>query len=419
MIALVDCNNFYCSCERVFQPRLRNRPLVVLSNNDGCIVARSNEVKAIGIAMGTPLFKAAELIRKHRIAVRSSNYALYGDMSSRVMRTLEQLCPEVEIYSIDEAFAYLDGIPGDLAELGRNLRATVLRHTGIPVSVGIGQTKTLAKIANKLAKNDLASGGVYILQDCRDEALSKLPVGDIWGIGSRYARMLNRSGIKTAADLRDASPEWVPSKMTVTGLRTMLELRGQRCIPPEMEPPPNKQIVRSRSFGRPVESLEQLTQAVALHASRGAEKLRQQHLAAEMVAVFITTNRFKDEPQYDRSVCTRLAIASDATDTIIAAALTGLRHIYRRGYRFKKAGIMLMGLIPAAGRQPVLFEELQCPQSSRTDAVLDAINRRFGPNTLRHAVMGFDNSGWAMRQSRRSPHYTTRWSELPVVKATA
>ena len=419
MIALVDCNNFYCSCERLFQPLLANRPLVVLSNNDGCIVARSNEVKALGIAMGTPEFKVRSLIRKHRIAVHSSNYTLYGDMSHRVMRTLERFSPDVEVYSIDEAFVYLDGIAADLAAYGRRLRRTVLQHTGIPVSVGIAATKTLAKVANKLAKANGENDGVFQLagREETDLALRDFPAGDVWGVGPRYERMLKRHGVTTAMALRDADPQWVRRKMTVTGLQTVLELRGQRCFAAEMQPPPNQQIVRSRSFGRPVEALEDLEQAIAMHASRGAEKLRRQKRAAGVMGVFLVTNRFRtDQPQYSNSVSLKLAIPSDATDTLIACALTGLRRIYRRGYAYKKAGVMLMDLTSAVGAAPCLFPELQQPQSSPLDATLDVANRRYGARTLQYAALGFKHP-WAMQREHCSPRYTTCWSELPVAKA--
>ncbi len=414
MIALVDCNNFYCSCERVFQPELAGRPVVVLSNNDGCIVARSNEVKALGIAMGTPLFKARDLIAKHDIAVRSSNYTLYGDMSHRVMRTLESFSPSVEIYSIDEAFLYLDGMAGDLASYAARIRATVLQHTGIPVSLGVGPTKTLAKAANKLAKH---TAGVMVIDtpESQAKALAMLDVEDVWGVGPRNSVKLRRAGIATALLLRDADLQWIRKTLTVTGVQTVLELRGQRCFAADMTPEPNQQIVRSRSFGRAVTGLEELTQAVAMHATRAAEKLRAQKSAAGLVSVFVMTNRHKASPQYSNSATLKLAIPSDATDTILAAALRGLRRIYRPGYAFKKAGVMLMDLSPVAAATPMLFAELQAPQSSPLDETLDAVNRRFGSQALRYAAVGFQHP-WSMRREHRSPQYTTQWSDLPVVK---
>jgi len=380
---------------------------------------RSNEAKALGIAMGTPIFKVRDLVREHRIAVHSSNYTLYGDMSRRVMCTLEQFSPAVEIYSIDEAFVYLDGIAGDLVDLGQHIRQTVARHTGISVSVGIGPTKTLAKVANKLAKKDLFRDGVLLLggKDAIDGALRDFSVGDVWGVGPRYGRMLKKHGITTAIALRDADLQWVRSKMTVMGLQTALELRSQRCFAAEMQPSPNQQIVRSRSFGKGVETLEDLSQAMAMHASRAAEKLRRQKLAASVMGVFIMTNRFrKDQKQYSSSVSLKLAIPSDATDTLIACALRGLRRIYKPGYVYKKAGVMLMDLSIAIGAPLSLFPELQQPQSSPLDKTLDAINDRYGARTLQYAAVGFEHP-WKMKRQFCSPRYTTRWSELPIAKA--
>ena len=414
MIALVDCNNFYCSCERVFQPDLLGRPLVVLSNNDGCIIARSAEVKALGIAMGTPLFKVRDVVRRHGIVVRSSNYTLYGDMSHRVMRTLERFSPAVEVYSIDEAFVYLD-VQVDLAAHARRLRQTVGQHTGIPVSVGIGPSKTLAKVANKHAKR---TDGVALADTParQTQMLAVLDVEDVWGVGRRLGRRLRRAGVNTALLLRDADLRWVRKQFNVTLQQTVLELRGQRCFPAEFTPAPARQIVRSRSFSRPVRDLAELEQAAAMHATRAAEKLRAQHLSAGLLGVFIMTNRLKtDQPQYSNSATLRLAVPSDATDTLIAAALRGLRRIYRTGYAFNKAGVMLMNLSSADTGQPNLFPELDQPQSSPLDATLDAINQRFGQATLRYAAVG-TNHPWAMQRNHCSPRYTTAWSDLPKAK---
>lgn len=421
MYALVDCNNFYCSCERVFQPRLAKVPLIVLSNNDGCVIARSNEVKALGIEMGVPFFQLKDTIKKHRIAVRSSNYTLYGDLSYRVMRTLEQFGPEVENYSIDESFLHLDGLQVDLVEYARQIRATVLRDVGIPVSIGIAPTKTLAKVANKLAKRDPTSGGVIALPDhaTQTEALRTFAVGDIWGIGHRYAKMLKKHEIHTALDLRGVSLDWIRQQMTVVGLRTVLELRGQPCIPLELEPAINKQIVRSRAFGCPVFSLEELEQAVAMHTSRAAEKLRDQHLAANLLSVFIRTNPFATpDPQYSNSLTIHLPVATDDTTTLIEAALVGLKHIYREKYRYKKCGIMLMDLIDRSQVQGHLFLDYNTSRQEQINTVMDQINHRYGKFCLHHGVMGEKGTQrWAMRRGHCSPSYTTRWSDLPIVKA--
>lgn len=415
--ALADCNNFYCSCERVFQPKLMDRPLIVLSNNDGCVIARSNEVKTLGIQMGQPYFKIRPQIRQHRIAVRSSNYTLYGDMSQRVLRTLETFSPEVESYSIDESFLHLTGLSVDLAEYGRLIRSTVLRHTGIPVSIGIAPTKTLAKAANKLAKR--SASGVLLLADtaAQTEALRTLEVGDVWGIGPRYAKMLNQHGIVTALDLREASLDWVRKRMTVVGLRTVLELRGQPCIALEQQPPASQQIVRSRSFGQPVTLLAELEQAIAMHASRAAEKLRLQGLAANQMSVFIATNFFiPTDPQYANNSMIRLPVATSDTATLIECGLECLRRIYREGYRYKKGGVMLTDLTPINQVQGNLFVGCDTEKQARLNTTLDAINRRFGKFTLRHAAMGIQQR-WAMRREHCSPSYTTRWSDVPLVRA--
>ena len=417
MYALADCNNFYASCERVFQPDLRNRPVVVLSNNDGCVIARSNEVKAFGIEMGTPYFKLGELIRKHNIAVRSSNYTLYGDMSQRVHSTLEQFAPEVENYSIDEAFLDLAGMKVDLVVYARDIRATVLQHTGIPVSVGIGLTKTLAKVANKLAKK--TSEGVWALLDLasQTEALARLDVGDVWGIGPSYAKMLKSHGISTAIQLRNADLKWVQQKMTVVGLRTVLELRGEVCNELELEPEASQQIVRSRSFGRAVTSLEELQESVAMHASRGAEKLRAQKLAAGVISVFIRTNPFvPNDPQYSNSTGCRLPVATADTTMLIKAALDGLGRIYCNGFRYKKSGIMFMDLCPDNQVQGNLFWQADTQKQDRLNVMMDEINHRYGKFCVRHAAMGI-NQKWAMRREFCSPCYTTRWEDLLVVQA--
>lgn len=422
MYALADCNNFYVSCERVFQPRLADRPVLVLSNNDGCVIARSNEVKALGIAMGTPFFQLQDLIRQHRIAVRSSNYTLYGDMSQRVLRTLESLAPEVENYSIDESFLHLEGLSVPEIEYARQIRATVWQHTGIPVSIGMAPTKTLAKVANKLAKRMPECGGVWALPDLatQTEALRQLPVGDVWGIGPRYATMLVQQGITTAWDLRGADLGWVRAKMTVVGLRTVLELRGQPCIPLDQEPQVSQQIVRSRAFGSPVRTLRELEEAVAMHTSRAAEKLRAQRLAAHRLNVFIRTNPFvPTDRQYANSTTLRLPVATNDTATLLEAAMAGLQQIYRPDFRYKKCGVMLLDLEGTDQVQGHLFVAYDTLRQDRLNAVLDQINRRFGKFCLHHATMGVPHASprWAMRRDHCSPSFTTRWSDLPRVRA--
>jgi len=418
MLALADCNSFYASCERVFDPRLWDRPVVVLSNNDGCVVTRSAEAKALGIAVGVPYFQIRDLVKRHGIVVRSSNYTLYGDLSSRVMAVLGRFTPRMEVYSIDEAFLDLDGMPLDrLMDYGREIRHTVLRWTGIPVSVGIAPTKTLAKVANHLAKQAPAAGGVWSLADSREQmaVLTRLDVQDIWGIGARLAMRLKRAGIATALNLREADPNRVRRVVGVVGERTALELRGLPCIGLEETPPPAKSIVRSRSFGRPVERREELEEAVATHATRAAEKLRLHRRVASALSVFVATSRFRGTP-YANLATLPLDPPTDDTARLIHAALAALRPIFREGLAYQKAGVMLGELGPRAGLTESLFDQYDCGRSERLMAVLDDVNHRLGPDTLRYAASGMERS-WHMRREHASPHYTTRWDELPVVRA--
>lgn len=418
MLALVDCNSFYVSCERVFDPRLWNRPVVVLSNNDGCVVARSAEAKALGIAAGVPYFEIRDLVTRHRVAVRSSNYTLYGDLSARVMAVLGRFTPHLEVYSIDEAFLDLGGMPADrLAECGHTIRRTVLRWTGIPVSIGIGPTKTLAKVANHLAKHAPAAGGVWRLVEAREQtvALARLDVQDVWGIGARLAARLRRAGIRTALQLREARPTHVRRLIGVVGERTALELGGLPCLGIEEAPPPAKSIVRSRSFGRPVRRREVLEEAVAAHATRVAEKLRLHRQVAGAMSVFVATSRFRGTP-YANLATVVLDPLTDDTGRLIHAALAAVRPIFRPGLPYQKAGVMLSGLEPRAGLTESLFGRYDRPRSERLMGVLDEVNRRLGPGTLRYAASGFERP-WHMRREHASPHYTTRWDELPTIRA--
>ena len=419
MFALVDCNNFYVSCERVFNASLDMQPVVVLSNNDGCVIARSNEAKALGIKMGAPFFLNRELFKKHVVRFFSSNYSLYGDMSCRVMNTLQQFTPDLEIYSIDEAFLSLNGFT-DLAHYGQVIRATVKQHTGMPVSIGIAPTKTLAKVANKIAKKDAALQGVLDLTTVEgiDSLLETVAVADIWGVGYRYAAMLQRHGIINACQLKNADDAFIQKHMTIVGLRTVHELRGESFIELEQSPPPKKAIGSSRSFGVPVEDIEELLESVSDYVSRAAEKLRRQNCAASTLQVYLTTNRFKDEPQYANCVSCTLPTPSSYTPELIACAQACLRKIYRKGYRYKKTGILLTGLTPANGLQLNLFAEHRGNFSNQKAIMraVDALNERYGRNTVQFASSGI-NKRWKMLQSYKSPCFTTRWSELPTVKA--
>jgi DNA polymerase V len=414
IFALVDCNNFYVSCERVFNPKLENRPVVVLSNNDGCVVARSNEVKALGIGMGVPAFEIADLLKKHDVEVYSSNYTLYDDMSSRVMQTLSALTPDIEIYSIDEAFLNLAGFNCSLTDYGRKIQRTVKQWTGIPVTVGIASTKTLAKIANYLAKRSSKAKGVLDLtcSPYMDKALEQVPVEKVWGIGIRSAIKLKRANIKTALDLRNASLSWIRSQFGVNGVRTVYELKGSCCYKLEDNPPTKKSICVSRMFGRPVETIEELKEAIASYASRAGEKLRQQHLAAAAETIFVTTSRFI-ENRYFNSHTVEFAVATNDTRELINAASACIDRLYRKGHQFKKCGLILTGLVSEDKVQQSLLDNIDRAKSARLMQAVDAVNARVSC-PLRWAAEGLKQN-WQVKFKRRSNCYTTRWDELPEV----
>jgi DNA polymerase V len=420
VFALVDCNNFYVSCERVFRPDLNHRPVVVLSNNDGNVVALSNEAKVLGIPFGAPFFKLSELIAGEGVAVFSSNYTLYGDMSRRVMDTLSSFSPDMEIYSIDEAFLALRGGMDAVTGKGRDIRETVMRWTGVPVSIGIAPTKTLAKLASRMVKKDGSLGGVFNITGHPhiEEILAGLDVEAVWGVGPRYGGMLRSAGVRTVRDLMLAPDHWVRKRMHITGLRTVMELRGISCLALEDAAPPKKGIVCSRSFGRPVSSLDELSEAVASYAARGAEKLRGQGGAASFLTVFIATNRFvPEDPQYSNGVTVPLPAPSSYTPLMIRTALQLLGRIYRPGFRYKKAGVMFSGIVPQWDRQLDLFRPVrETERQQRLMRVMDGVNREMGRDSLYFASQGIARA-WGMRRAYLSRRYTTRWDELPVVRA--
>jgi DNA polymerase V len=420
LYALLDCNNFYASCERVFDPALEGRPVVVLSNNDGCVIARSNEAKALGIGMGEPFFKCEKLVATHQVKVLSSNYALYGDLSGRVMEVLGRLEAEVEVYSIDEAFFRLpDDTAGSVLANGRAIRATVRRQVGLPVSIGYGPTKTLAKIANRIAKKQPEHDGVFVLPAGPelDRLLAGIEVGDIWGIGRQSTRKLATCNIGTALDLRDADPALVRRLLTVTGARTQLELRGVPCIDLAEAPAPRKSIITSRSFGHPARRLVDLREAVAAYVSIAAEKLRASGRKTRCLQVFLNTNQFREnQPQYANSRAVTLARPTSSTPELISRALALINDLYRPGYSYQKVGVIFLDLSPEHAGQGELFAPPPSPKSGELMGALDRINRRWGSETLRYAATGFTRPWWYLR-SLKSPAYTTSWQELPVVKA--
>lgn len=417
LFALIDCNNFYVSCERLFRPELHNRPVVVLSNNDGCIIARSNEAKALGIAMATPYFKVREELKRRGVTVFSSNYALYGDLSQRVMTTLREMEPQMEIYSIDEAFVSLadsDACAG--AEQATRIRERIARHVGITVSIGIGPSKTLAKVANRIAKKEACRQGIFVFPvepHKADALLADLAVDEVWGIGRRSGVKLERHGITTALQLKQTNQQWLSKQLTVTGARTALELAGTSCIKLEEAPPARRSILSSRSFKKPVDSLTQLKEAVATYTARAAVKLRARELSSGALQVFIATSRFaKDQPAYADSRTITLPTATCHTPTLISSALQALDTIFRPGLRYQKAGVMLTDLSHRGCRQANLFMR-PAPQATALMSALDHVNRRWGRNTLHYGAEGISKP-WAMRRDFKSPAYTTSWQELPL-----
>jgi len=414
MFGLVDCNNFYASCERVFNPSLNGKPIVVLSNNDGCVIARSNEAKALGIKMGVPAYQIKDLVKKHDVAVFSSNYVLYGDMSGRVMSMLAELAPEIEVYSIDEAFLNLEGIQ-DLQTLGSKIVRQVTRGTGIPVSAGIASTKTLAKVANKFAKKYPAYNRLCIIdtEEKREKALKLFEIGDVWGIGRRQAAKLEKQGVKTAYDFTQLLGSWVRKNMTVTGERTWKELRGISCIDMESAPPAKKQICTSRSFGKMVEDIDTMSEAIATHASTCAKKLRQQKSYATSLMVFIHTNNFREDlPQYWKNTIIKLPVPTNDSLEIVHYALEGLKSIFIPGYQYKKAGIIITEIVTSA--QLGLFDTVDREKREKLMQAIDKVNGEHR-HLVKLAVQG-NGRDWKLKQEQLSKRYTTDINEVLTIK---
>ena len=420
VFALVDCNNFYASCEKLFRPDLKDTPVVVLSNNDGCVVARSREAKLLGIKMGVPVFQIKSEMQRHGILAFSSNYALYADLSSRVMRTLEEMAPRVEVYSIDEAFLDLTGIESaiSLVEFGQQVRERIGHWIGISVCVGIAPTKTLAKLANHAAKKYPATQGVVDLTnpDRQRRLLALVPVDDVWGVGRRLSKRLNALGITTALDLANASPRAIREQFSVVLERTVRELNGESCIELEEIPPTKKQIVCSRSFGVKVTHFELLREAICEYATRATEKLRKEQQQAKVMTVFIRTSPFKDnEPQYSNSASGELLIPSCDTRDFIELANHLLKRIWKDGFRYAKAGVMLSDFYDPGMFQPGLFDDVSNRSNSQQlMSVLDTINQS-GAGKVFFAGQG-TKKNWSMKREHLSPAYTTRWDQLPRVK---
>jgi DNA polymerase V len=421
LIALVDCNNFYVSCERVFRPDLIGKPVAVLSNNDGCIVARSQEVKDFGVKMGVPLFQIQQLVNQHQIQLFSSNYTLYADMSARVMSTLEEFAPSLEVYSIDEAFLDLTGVcHRDPIAYAHSIRKAVFRVTGIPVCVGMGPTKTLAKLANFAAKKWKMTGGVLDLSDPvrREKLMRIVPVGEVWGIGSRTTTKLNQIGINSVWDLAIQPSKRIQTQFNIVVARTVLELNGSPCLELEEIAPDKQQIVCSRSFSRRLTEHKELSAALAEYCSRAAEKLRRQRSVAGCITVFIRTNPFNPkEPQYQRSASIKLDAATQDTRVIVATANRLLTEIYKVGYGYQKCGVQLNNIKPEASPEQIeLFDFIDngLHENRPLMTVVDQINRRF-PKSISVAATGVDKS-WKSKADRVSQRYTTDWRELVKVR---
>jgi DNA polymerase V len=419
MFALVDCNNFYCSCERAFDPRLEGRPVIVLSNNDGCAISRSEEAKRLGIAMASPAFMMKDLLEKHDVAVFSSNYTLYGDMSNRIMETLAAFVPKIECYSIDEAFLDLREIgQSDLLQLGFRIRRTIRKNIGIPVSIGMAPTKTLAKMANRYAKKNYPEAAVFwaAKTPLTEEMLKATLVGEIWGIGHQYALFLSRSGFKTAADLLNAPEDWVKTHLSVNGLRLLYELRGIPSIPWQEVKPVRKNICTSRSFGKRLSNKDRIGEALANYAASCAAKLRAEKTCCRSLRVFIQTNPHKtEESQYLRSIDIDMERASNHSGEIIKAALRGLDHIFKSGFQYMKCGITVMDLVPESAVQLSCFDETDGKKNGLVMQTIDQINQSLGKEMVRSAVQGFEQS-YRLKAAQLSPRYTTRMSEILKIR---
>ncbi len=418
--ALVDCNNFYASCERLFRPDLAGRPIVVLSNNDGCIVARSAEAKALGIKMGVPFYQVERYLQQQEVSVFSSNYALYADISARVMSILEQLAPRVEIYSIDEAFLDLTGVNAitTLNEFGSQVRQTIGQCTGIRVCVGIAPTKTLAKLANHAAKQYPATQGVVDLTDPERQRrlLALVPVNEVWGVGRRLSQRLKAGGIHTALDLAAADPKNIRQQYSVVLERTQRELNGEACLSLEDVTPTKQQIICSRSFGERITTFQAMREAICEYTVRAAEKLRQEQRIARRLSIFLRTNRFNAfEPQYMPAPSAELPVPTDDTRALVATAMRLLRTCWKDDYRYMKAGVMLTDFYATGTFQPDLFRtDSDSPRSKALMKVLDSINQR-GIGHIFLAGQGTRQT-WSMQRRSLSPAYTTRWRDIPVVK---
>lgn len=420
MIALVDCNSFYASCEQVFRPDLQGKPVVVLSNNDGCVIAANKEAKALAhIPMFQPVFKIKKELTENNVICFSSNYTLYSDMSQRVMNTLREFSPLVEEYSIDESFVDLSGYtPRRVREIAIEIKRRVHQNTGIPVGVGVGKTKSLSKLANKYAKKFAENNGVFVVdsEEKRIELLKWTPVKDVWGIGRKHAVRVEQTGAKTAYDFANLPVTWVRKNMTVIGERLWRELQGEICLELVTLPKPKQGIGTAKSFGYKLKDYGLIEEACAFYVAEVADLLRQQQSAAGKIEVFLTTNRFSDtDKQYRNKIVITLDTPSSSTIKLTKLALKGLRKIYRPGYRYKKVGVQLFHIVPDTQVQFSLFnfkEKIECDALTKT---IDRLNDKYGKNKVKVATVGNREKEWALIKEHRSPRCTTQWGELMEV----
>jgi DNA polymerase V len=413
-IALIDCNSFYVSCERLFNPKIMNKPVVVLSNNDGCVISRSTEAKKIGIKMGEPYFKVKELVKKNNVNIFSSNYALYGDLSRRVMKTLKSFSDKIEVYSIDEAFIDLSHIQEkEIESYGKEIRERILRWTGIPTSVGISNTKTLSKVANHIAKKD--KSGVIYLKKNMDEHLKNFYISDIWGVGKQLSKLYIKNGIDTAYKLKNISNSWVKKSTNVSGAKTVMELRGIPCINLETHETKRKSCCVSRSFGKKVESLEKLEESVTTHCLNAAEKIRHDNQMTRSITVHIRTSPFdKNRKYYSNSITIDLPVATSDSLELVKAAINGLKRIYRYGYFYQKSGITFSKLTESSENEFNLLAPIMENKSQTLMKAIDFTNAKYGRNAISIAKAGI-NSSWKMKREHFSKIDTVSFDSLPKI----
>ena len=413
-IALIDCNSFYVSCERLFNPKIKNVPVVVLSNNDGCVISRSTEAKKIGIKMGEPYFKVKELVKKNNVQIFSSNYSLYGDLSRRVMKVLKGFSDKIEIYSIDEAFIDLSHIKDEnIEDYGKKIRERVLKWTGIPTSVGISCTKTLSKVANHVAKKNKT--GVIFLKDNVDDVLKNFDISDIWGVGRQLSKLYIKNGINNAYKLKNISNSWVKKSTNVLGAKTVMELRGIPCINLETEETKRKSCCVSRSFGRKIESLNKLKESITTHCLNAAEKIRNDNQTTRSITVFIRTSPFdKNRKYYSNSLTIDLPVATNNSLELVKVAIEGLKKIYKYGYFYQKAGVILSKLSEAGEKNLNLLTPILENKSQTLMKAIDVTNAKYGRNVISVAQAGINNS-WKMRREHSSKIDTASFDSLPKI----